>query len=252
MGAKQVGAQYTPLPKDFQAQRSSIWDYIGKNIGSMLPGYGGDLAAPKQLGQSGDLISKMLSGSGTGIGGMVMPKGWDTLGGTVSNDPTYQANLARAKMGIGTGVDQALQSAFGTGTSTQGTGMMRTAGDIGARGMTEFGAGEMERQRQALEAAKTRQLGMAGMEMQEATNRANLGMGYSSAVQASQQPAYEEWKRRQYETSPLFGAINAWGSQYPQQPQKPDIMESPLMGFFKSLVGAGGQVAGAAAGNPSK
>jgi hypothetical protein len=274
MGAKQVGPQYTPLPADFQKQRGDIWNYLGKDIGQNLPAYGGDLKAPNQLMDAGKLVSWLLTGNpnggfdpstgkgpmgrggsfpgDTGMGGMPMPTGWGTLGKSVSTEPGYQANLAKTRMNIDTGANQALQAGFGSGGSTQGTGMMRILGDVGARNMTDFQSGEMERQRQSEEAAMGRRQWMAGEENSQANQRAALGMGYSQAYQASQMPAYEEWKRQQYQNSPQFSAINAWGSSYPQQPQIPDMMESPLMGIFKSFVGAGGQVAGAAAGNPKK
>jgi len=250
MGTTKQGAEYTPLPADFQKQRNDIWSYLGGDIGKETPGYKGDLGAPGQLKLAGDFITKLLGGGGTGLGGMQMPAGWGNLGAPVSTDPAYQADLARTKMNVGSGVDAALQQAFGTGGSTQGTGMMRVAGDVASRGYTDLAANEMERQRQTLEAAKQRQQWMAGTEMDEAARRAGLGMAYTGAYQTAQTPAYEEWKRRQYMNSPLFAGLMNWGSQYPQNPQVPDTVESPWMGLLRSLLQGAGTVAGAAVGKP--
>ena len=180
---------------------------------------------------------------------MPMPTNWGTLGAPVSIDPVYQAMLAKTKMNVGQGVDEALQQVTGGG---QGTGMMRVAGDISNRGYVDLASTMMQLQQQALEAAKARQVAMGQTELQTALERANLGLGYTSAYQTAQQPAYQEWQRQQYMNSPLFSALLNLSQNYPQQPQTPDLVESPLSGILQTLLKGGAAVGAAAAGRPGK
>lgn len=267
-GYTKQGAEYTPLPRDFQKQRNDIWGYLGKGIGQEMPAYAGadQLKMPGQMMDTGRLVSWLLTGSptggfdpstgsmpmgrggsfpgDTGMGGMPMPTGWKGLGESVSTDPAYQADLARTKQNVGYGVDQAMQQAFGGGGGIQGTGMMRVAGDVANRGYVDLAANEMERQRQAQEAAMGRRQWMAGEELNQALSRAGLGMGYSQAYQEGQKLPYEYWRNQQYQNSPLFAALMGWGSQYPQQPQVPS-MTPP---WWVSLLGGAASGAGTYAG----
>ena len=191
----------------------------------------------------------VVHGAQINMGGMPMPANWGTLGNPVDMDPTYQAMLAKTKMGISTGVDEALQQALGGG---QGTGTMRVAGDIGARGMTDFASTIMQLKQQSAEAAKARGLEMGKTELQTALDRAGLGMGYTSGYQTAQQLPYQEWQRQQYQNSPLFSALLNLSTNYPQNPQVPNLVQSDFSGILESLLKGGAQVGAAAAGRPGK
>jgi hypothetical protein len=170
----------------------------------------------------------------------------------VSTDASYAANSAKMRQDI-------MDSILGTNRqlslegSRYGTGAMRTGQDTASRFGLSFAAQQSEIERQMMEAARQRQLqaSQLGMELggQQTgwlSNLMNTGMNYSTAVQSSQQPAYQEWLRQQYSNSPLLQAALSYGTNPIGSGQT--VTQGGLGPILANLLSAGSQVSSAAIG----
>jgi hypothetical protein len=272
MGSTQTATQQ--LPADTQRMRGTLGNYLTSGVGKNLPAYQGDLKAPNQLMDVGAMLTKLLQGGlGSFSTGTPMPATgafpsaaqpsiWNSAqaaltpmmqtGMPVSNDAAYQASAAKMRQDV-------MDSILGTNRqlslegSRYGTGAMRTGQDTASRFGLDFAAQQAEIMRQMEEAARQRQiqatqLGMqlGGQQTDWLSNLMNTGMNYSSAVQQSQQPAYNEWLRQQYANSPLLGAALSYGTNPIGATQT--VNSTGFGSVLENLLKAGAQVSSAKIG----
>lgn len=202
------GGYYTGTTYD-PSLTSSLFGYLGGQVGQGLPTYPGQLtAAPNELyGQLGNLLTGGQSNLPYGQQMLQMAQ----TGNPTDVGPAWQAMIAASQQNIAEN-QAALKEQYAAGGNLVGTPYGSAMSDYMSQTTLGENAILTQAQQQAAEAAAGRQLSA-----QQGLTSADLSLGgnLQNIAQTGATNAYNEWLRTQPQYNPLLGQAYGASTTFP-------------------------------------